>query len=266
MAKLATERLRKKYGNFRSYGDLAERIISENHTKVATKITRMNNSVFTAESARVKNKAKAVNLPELTSVLPKRIEAIKSKERGQWMAENLKKKITDDLRNVLRQNGALRTRGKLVGTMKEKMVKDFQARITQTFEGYTKVDPKLGVPSNIRNIAVTEVRNVVNNTKDAYMDELLKRNSDLHITKTFVHNGRMSKHPRMHHKEANGLTVPKSEPFRLFNRETGRVVVMMYPHDPSLPPEETIGCSCEVVYRVQKKTGEERWHYNTEGD
>lgn len=265
MAKLAMDRLRKKYGNFKSYGELAELIIRENHRKTATKITRMSNNVFAAESARVKGKEKVINIPDLPDVLSRRIDSIKSKERGKWMAENLKNKITSDLRNILKQPSYMNTRGRTAGTLKNQVIKDFQDKIKKTFEGYTKIDPEIGVPSNIRNIAVTEVRNVVNNTKEAYMNELLRRNDDLYITKTFIHNGRLSKNPRMHHKEANGITIPKAESFKLYNREKGRVVVMMYPHDPNLPPEETIGCSCEVVYRVQRKSKVQQWKYK-EGD
>lgn len=266
MSKSSTERLQKKYGGFRNYSELAEKIIADNHNRVATKISRLNNSVFTEENAKIKNKAKAINLPEMVDILPKRVEAIKSKDKGRWMADRLKRKITDDLRSVLEQPGYMKTRGKVTGTLKDQAIKDFQDKIRQTFENYTKIDPTMGVPPNIRNIAVTEVRSVVNNTKEAYMNELLKRNSDLYIEKTFVHNNRASKNPRMHHKAANGMTVMKSQPFVLYDKEKGRTIVMMYPHDPNLSPEETIGCSCEVVYSVQRMSSVQRWNYRKEGD
>lgn len=252
MAKSSLARLRKRYGDFENYKDLCERIIVDNHSRTAKKISRINNEVFTAERARTRSKGKAVNLPELADILPRHIELVKSKDHGKWMAENLRAKITSDLRSVLKNPEYARTRGKMVGQLKEKAVSDFQKRILKTFENYTKIDPKIGVPSNIRNIAVTEVRTVVNNTREAYMNELLRRNNDLRITKTWIHNARASKKPRLHHREMNGVTVNKAEAFIMHNSDTGKTVRAMYPHDPRLPPEEVIGCSCEVVYRVSK--------------
>lgn len=261
MARVALTRLKKKYGSFKSYGELCSLIIADNHKKIATKVSRMNNDVFEAERARVKNKEKIINTPPLEDLLPKHTEAIKSKDRGKLMSDRLKAKITEDLRNIIKDPKYQRTRGKLTGTLKEQAIADFQAKIKHTFENYTKIDPKYGVPSNIRNIATTEVRTVVNTTKDLYMDQLLRRNSDVHITKTFKHNGRMSKVSRPHHAELDGVTIPKAHLFLMYNKLTGKTLSFMYPHDKSLPPEETIGCNCEVIYRVEKKTAEQRWMY-----
>ena len=265
MARLATQKLLKKYGEFKSYGELAQRIISANHNRVATKVTKLSNDIFTKERERVRDKEKVVNLPDLSSVLPRHIDSIKSMDRGKMMSDNLKAKITKDLRDILRKPEYQYTRGKLASTLKEQAVKDMQDSIRKTFENYTKIDPSIGVPANIRNIAVTEVRSAVNNTKDAYMDSLLEKNQDLYISKTWIHNGRMSKKPRMEHRELNGVTVEKSKSFIIHNKDTGKTFRAMYPHDPNLPAEESIGCSCEVVYRVQRKSKAQQWNYN-EGD
>ena len=261
MARVATTRLCKKYGDFKNYSELASLIIEDNHKRITTKVAKINNDVFSAERARVTRKEKAVATPPLSDLLPAHVEAIKSKEKGKWMSDNLKSRITSDLRTILDKPEYQRTRGKLTGTLKEQAILDFQNKIKETFENYTKTDPKYGVPSNIRNIAVTEVRTVANHARDIYMDQLLKRNKDIFITKTFVHNDRASKNARPHHKELNGVTIPKSSRFLMYNRETGRTYRFMYPHDESLPAEETIGCSCEVQYRIEKLTENNKWNY-----
>lgn len=55
-------------------------------------------------------------------------------------------------------------------------------------------------------------------------------------------------HPRLEHAAIDGQTQPWDQPFLL---HAGRVR-MMYPHDPSAPPGETINCGCVMLPVVPK--------------
>ncbi len=254
MAKLHLSRLEKKYGKTvtgSNYRALMSEIIASNADNVSRAVLRLQDDKF-KQSTPVKQKV--INLPDITDVLPKRsVFTRKAADKGAMMTDNLRDQLTKNLRAVLESDKYIRRRGSLAGTLKESALADFEATIKQTFQNYTKKDPRIGIPSNVHTIAVTELRSTVNNIKDEYMGALVKKNDDAEIMKEWRHNGRMVKTPRMHHREISGLEIPYNREFVMYNKVTGNTVHCNYPHDPDLPPEEVIGCQCEVIYRIRKR-------------
>jgi hypothetical protein len=136
-------------------------IIARNADNVSAAVMRLNDSVFEAERSKIRNKEKSIVLPDISDELTKAVQIRRATSRGDMITENLKNKLTQDLRDILSKPDYLRRRGALAGTLKDSAISEFQDKIKQTFEGYTRIDPSIGVPPNIRNIAVTEVRSVV---------------------------------------------------------------------------------------------------------
>ena len=262
MAAIHQKRLEKKYGKFTDMSDLMSKIIAKNSEDLTGQVLKINNSVFQAENKKIGNKEKAVVLPSVMDVITPGVNIRKAKERGELITANLRKKLTDDLREVLSGPDYIRKRGATAGTLKNKLIEDFQEKIKGTFENYTKRDPKIGIPSNIRNISVTECRVVINQTKDDYMKSLLNKNDDIVIYKTWIHNRKLSKVPRKSHQELNGVQIPYNQDFEI----SDPYELCPYPHWKGLSAENVIGCSCECRYTVEKKRNVKEYNYQHEGD
>jgi hypothetical protein len=231
-------------------------VIAENSQAVSKKILKVTDDSFKNEMRKFRHegsKEKRVVLPDVTDVLPKRSVFIrKAADKGQLISESLRRKLTTDLRQILEKPDYMVKRGKLAGTLKAQALDEFRAKITETFQGYTKRDPKFGMPRNIEAIARTEVRSTIDQMKNEYMGQLSKNNPDVEVVKTWKHNRRFSKAPRIHHAALNGKSVLYNESFVTKN-EKGQEIVIPYPHHESLPPEEVISCSCEVIHTIRRK-------------
>ena len=251
MSKIHLKRLEEKYGTDKitgpKYQHLMTQIIASNSENISRAVLRLQDDKFRTSSPV---KSRALSLPDITDVLPKRsVFTRKAADRGKMMTDNLRDQLTKNLRDVLNRPDYIRRRGSLTGTLKDSVIKDFEKSIKTTFENYTKGY----IPANVKTIAVTEVRSTVNNIKDEYMSELRKKNDDLIMTKVWKHNGKLVKQARMHHREMNGVEIDYEKEFVMFNKKSGQVVKCMYPHQAGLPPEEVIGCQCEVVYKFEKR-------------
>jgi len=256
MAKIHVSRLKKRYGDFTDLKDLMSKIIDKNSRSITRAVVRQSNENIEKENRRVTDKEKAINLPDLDDVYNKSVHLRKAGERGKVMTDNLRAKLTQDLRDILKQDKYMKTRGTVAGTMKAEAIKEFQDSIKSTFENYTKTDPSIGVPSNIRNISVTEMRSVVNQTKDDYVNQILSKNENVDVYKTWRHNRALSKNPRKHHQELNGVKLHYNQNFELYDAKNKRRSSAPYPHYPALPASEVIGCSCEIVYTIERKKPE----------
>jgi hypothetical protein len=256
MGKIHISRLKKRYGDFTDLKDLMSKIIDKNSRDITKAVVKQSGENIEKENRRVTGKEKAINLPTMDEVYSKAVHLRKAGERGKLMTDNLRDKLTENLRDILKQDKYMRTRGTLAGTMKDEAIKEFQDSIKATFENYIKVDPSYGVPANIRNIAVTEMRVVTNNTKHEYVNQILSKNENVDVWKTWRHNRGLSKVPRPAHQEMNGVKVHFNENFTFYDKKTKKLVSTPYPHHPSLSADESIGCSCEVVYTIERKKPE----------
>lgn len=231
---------------------MVKEILSHNSEKVARAVGRLNNRHNRDKIKKlVPNKRQLVKLPDISDVLPKRsVFLIKGAEKGDIITNTLRTKLEKNLRDTLAKYtaGGNKIEGR-TGKLNTKLIQEFQSRIKETFEEYTKKDPKTGVPSNIKTIAVTETRNTIGMIKEEYNKLLLKKNPGSVIEKQWIHNRSLSFVPRGEHMKLHKKKLLFDEYFRVENKKGG-VDLMQRPHDPSAPPEQTIGCNCDMIYRT----------------
>lgn len=258
MAKFHLDRLKDRYGfTGGSYRRLMEQIIANNTESLSRAIGRKLVSSF-EKAGRGFGKRERRLFPQVDEVLPKRsVFTRKAAIDGRLIKDTLKTRLDKSLRDVLtkyREAGTLyRRRGPTATALNPDVVADFESEIRKTFENYVKRNPEYNLPSNVHTIAVTETRSAVNEIKNLYTSEFMRRNPDLVVEKQWRHNRRLSVQPRKSHMEANGQRVPFNESFVI--RSETSVVRMRHPHDPVAPPEETIGCNCDWFIQVRRRDG-----------
>lgn len=262
MASAYFKRLEKKYGkkniHGKKYQALIREILAHNNEKIGRAIGRLSDGHFKENVRKLsKKKQKTIKLPDLQSVLPKRsVFLIKAAEQGDYVSETLRTRMEKDLRQSLlkfQQTGQSKMeiqRGVATGKINVKLIQEFRAAITGTFESYVKKDKLTGVPGNIRNIAITEIRSTVGMIRDEYKRELLKQNPQIKMTKTWIHNRRLSKKPRISHMQLNNTTLPVETKFRVDRPDGFGYDMMDRPHDPNAPADQVIGCSCDLIYKA----------------
>jgi len=262
MASSFFRRLVEKFGDAdltgSRYQSLISKILAHNNEKIGRAIGRLSKKNYKKSVQKLsKEKAKTVKLPDVSDVLPKRsVFIIKGAEQGQIISNTLRDRLQRDLRNTLKDfeatgQGKMEIqRGKATGKINPKLIDMFQNKIQDVFTGYTKKDPRTGIPRQVKNIAVTETRSTINTIKKEYNQELLKRNPDMVMTKTWLHNRRLSKKPRQEHIDMNGITVNFNDKFKVASA-TGGFDLMDRPHDPDAPAEQVIGCNCDYVVKAQ---------------
>lgn len=265
--KFHLDRLRKKYGyKNEKLGDIVKKILTINQENVSRGLARKAADHWRSALPLIKTD-KAVVVPTPDEAMPPRaVFAAKSAQSGRLITDTLRDRLTKDLRSVvdkLRKEKKdiyfKRGEGKR-GRLKPEVVQEFQNKIKETFSGYVKKDPKTGIPPNIRNIAVTEIRSATNMMKDIYAAKIEQANPEIEMLKTWVQNVGMSKVPRKGHSIINGMTVRMHEYFSvpLYEEKNGAMVYagstrMSRPHDPKAPPGQVIGCNCELVITATKR-------------
>lgn len=243
-----------------SYNKRLQKILAKNEMTTRRHIGNLQKKDWEKALSKIGHKEKPFQIPNPNDIMPKRdLIVMKTEERGRLINRNMRENLSDDLRRTLRkfrttgQPSFVRLRGAKAGTINPKLVKDFEERITSTFKDYTKKDPRLGVPANVHTMAVTETRSVINNAKMEYMYELNNRNPDLRMKKKWVHNKSLSRQPRKNHIRMNNRKVEMHSFFKV-PRIEGGYDLMEQPHDRNAPPEQVIGCHCDVVFIASKKS------------
>lgn len=267
MASIFFRRLNEKYGKSgkanikgKRYQKMIKEILAHNNEKMSNAIGRLTNQNYKDSMAKLsKMKAKIVKLPDLTDVLPKRsVFVIKGAESGKVVSNTLRTRLEHDLRTTLKKymsTGQPRMeiqRGISTGKINPKLIKEFQTAIKGTFENYTKKDPKIGIPKNIKAIAITETRSAIDFMKSEYKNQLVRKNKgNIRITKTWKHNRQLSKVPRIGHMKLHNLTLLDEEKFYVEREDRGGFDLMDRPHDPIAPAYQNIHCSCDIIYKAQ---------------
>jgi hypothetical protein len=258
MGRILISNLKKKYGEFniknKKYQAIVNDIMKYNRNKISNDIANMTDLKI-KRSFDTTTKG-IVKFPIINDITKKHdLLALKAAEKGNYITQTLRDRLTSDLRETL---GKMKPGTKL----NQSLVKEFKSKIKETFTNYTKNDPRFGVPSNIRNISVTETKYAVNNIRKIYMNELMSRNPDLEYTKTWRHYKSYSKVYRRGHEEQNGKTIGMNDKFAVNEfqyikgrwKKTGNVIMMDCPHDDQVNNlSEKIGCSCELKYNIIKK-------------
>jgi len=273
MAKVHLDRLKKKYKGVQIkgslYSDIVKQIIDQNTINVQNKLFRMTDKRMKKVSDKISTKEQRMVLPDLSDVLPKRaIHIRKVAEKGKFISETLRSNLTSDIRSTI-ENFVLETgeeslvpkRGVTTGRINPKLIEQFEKKITDTFQGYTKDHPRFRMPSNIHDIAVTEIRSAVNELKYSYTQRLISKNEEnFEVTKTWKQNKSMSKVPRRGHSRVDGKSIPFNESFIVphYEKINGRYTKtletpMKHPHDPNAPGKQVIGCNCDMDIKIRRK-------------
>lgn len=257
MAKFHLDRLKEKYGfTGGSYKALMQEIIANNTQAISRAMGRKLASSF-KEAGKKFQKRDARLFPQVDDVLPKRsVFTRKAAIDGVKITDTLKTRLDKNLRDTMKEfqeEGRLFIRrGPTATALNPEVVRQFEAKIQKTFEGYVKRNPEYNLPGNVHTIAVTETRAAVNEIKGSYTREFIKRNPDLVVEKVWRHNRRLSRKPRIGHMRANGQRVPFEDSFRIENEDGQGFVLMQYPHDPAAPAEHVVGCHCDFFVQIRK--------------
>jgi len=272
MAKIYLDRLKRRHGySGEKYGELIKKIIAENTNNISERISRVSKEKWELSLEKlqttIKEKRKFI-IPDISEVKPEKAFYIrKAAERGNLIKDTLRDRLTEKLRSTLSEftpkTGEatfIKRRGVEAGKINTKLIKEFEGGIKETFLNYVKKDRKLGMPSNIHSIAVTEIRSTINQMKNKFNDELQKKNQDLTIIKIWRHNKSLSHEPRKGHLEMNGKAIPINQVFMvpLYKKIRDKNILitkthMRYPHDETAPAEQVISCNCDIEYTARPK-------------
>jgi hypothetical protein len=273
MAKMYLDYLAKKYPDIewsgKTYEELMKDIIAYNAEKVSTKSLKLTQESFQNVLSKVKSEKRFI-LPNISEVLPKQSVFLrKGADRGKLLTDTLREKLTGELRAALNEYKAtgkpsmVARRGKTAGRISPDLIDQFKQGAAKIFENYTKKDPKFGgVPTNIKTIAVTEMRSAINDIKHQYIKRMISNNPGYEVEKRWIHNNQLVRQARPGHIDvSNQAPIPADQFFKIpvYKRVKGRWVKTtktlsaMHPHDPSLPPDAVIGCQCDSEYIIKEK-------------
>lgn len=262
MAKLFLDRLRKKY-NYTggSLNDLTQKIIANNSENISRKMARLSKDTWTNALSKITTKPKEFKIPDIQDVIPKRgIFITKATQQQKLITDTLRDDLTRKMRQSIKsfktktgEPKFLIRRGERKGRINTRLIAEFRRGLTDSFSSYTKKDPRIGVPPNIKQIATTELRSSINDVKLQYMNTLSDQNQkNLKIKKRWLHNLSLSKHPRRGHVAQDFQEKLIKTKFRVKNDATGGIDLMDRPHDPGAPLEQIIGCNCDLTFIAQK--------------
>lgn len=223
--RLTLKKLAKKYGvdiEGATYAKVVQEIINENVARASKKMGDLSNrrmkQAFT-DSIRD-------GVVDLPAYAISNVTVRKGAEDGKMITDTLRDVLTRGLRKAITDNP----------NDTEKAIAQMQSHIKDTFTTYTTSHAKM--------IAITEVRSSVDLSKAEYVRELVARNPNkLRVTKKWVHHDHLVKTPRLTHKAIDGEKVLFNQPFS---------IGLMYPHDPSAPASEVIGCQCGYQVEVEE--------------
>ena len=265
MAKTHADRLA-KYGKFGSYNDMIDRVLAHNKADVTGKVVNIQmddwKKAFQEISAQADAGQARFFLPDARGIIPtKKTVLAEARATGaimsQTLRDNIKKKMIDTLQEFVdtKKIPYQTRRGELRGKMDPELITQFERKIKQAFEGYTKRNAEVDMPASIHTIAVTEMRSAVSMAKKAYADKLKAQNPGLRLWKRWIHNRWLVEEPRPGHMKLNRTELPYDRDFvvEVYKKFKGTykragTVRMRHPHDPSAPLSEVCGCQCDVEY------------------
>lgn len=279
MAKIDWERIKAKYGteNVRAgkYRRLMTEVIAHNTEQIGNAIARLSQTNFNDAMRKVTSKEKRFIIPDVSRVVPQRsVYLRKGAERGKLLTATIRSSLVRDLRGVMEimtdktgEAKYIRRRGAEAGTINPKIIDEYKKRIRSTFKNYVERGKIEAMPSNIKNIAVTEVRSTVNDIKYRYAVAFHEKNDgQVEAKKYWVHNRGLSETPRLGHMEVSDITsrdpIPLNHSFVVpwyYDKgprmgQLRAIHRMRAPHDPDAIAEQVIGCNCDVQFIFVKKS------------
>ena len=266
MAKIHLDRLRKRYGyTGKSYRELVQQILLNNNKSVSASMATLSAEQWEKAKQKIK-KGHSFVLPSLHEVMPEKKEQIlKTAQAGDLISDTLHDRLAKELRGVLdsftpktNEQAYITRRGATAGKINPKLIAEYQKNIRSIFQNYTRRNPEFGMPSNVKNIAVTEVRSAIGTIRKQYMTKLTQKNRDKKFFKTWIHNPRLSLISRPGHAALNNKTIPYHDNFtiKIYEKKAVRYIphgsiAAFAPHDKALPANQVIGCNCDLVFSVR---------------
>lgn len=233
--------LTRKYRKAGTYAELVQEVIAHNTEKVVRGLGRVSEARYRRAADRALGRG-ALELPRWDEVVPARAVWLrKSMESGEVISETLRARLTAAMRaELVDWRGA---EGAAPGRVPPELLRRLEGRIALEMQSYTRPSAP-GRASSARTIAVTEARSAVDEVKFEYAKAMALANTDrLAVRKRWKHNDSLVRAPRPGHRALDGAEVGLYESFTV---QTPRgPVQMMYPHDPSAPAGEVIGCQCD---------------------
>ena len=230
--RLTLKKLAKKYGvdiKGATYTQVVQAIVQDNVARASKQMGKLSNRRMKQAFAD-SIKDGIVSLPEYA--IPN-VTVRKGADDGKMITDTLRDTLSRGLRKAITDNP----------NDTEQAIAQMQAHVKDTFTTYTTSHAKM--------IAVTEVRSSVDLSKAEYVKELIARNPNkLRVTKKWIHHDHLVKIPRPTHKAIDGEVVLFNQPFS---------IGLMYPHDPSAPASEVIGCQCGYQVVVEEMAINEAW-------
>ena len=230
--RLTLKKLAKKYGvdiKGATYTQVVQAIVQDNVARASKQMGKLSNRRMKQAFAD-SIKDGIVSLPEYA--IPN-VTVRKGADDGKMITDTLRDTLSRGLRKAITDNP----------NDTEQAIAQMQAHVKDTFTTYTTSHAKM--------IAVTEVRSSVDLSKAEYVRELIARNPHkLRVTKKWIHHDHLVKIPRPTHKAIDGEVVLFNQPFS---------IGLMYPHDPSAPASEVIGCQCGYQVSVEEMAINEAW-------
>lgn len=264
LARPATEKRTKlkRYGltGAKNYREVLADLIGKNRLKSVVDFILGKKDDYTRLFNKLAPGDSRILVPTLDDVIPdKKAVLAKLKERGYGISDNLRDQLRASLDKVVRefkQTGAPayhRGIGNKKGKISPTLLQKIDSRLRDTFDSFTRPDPKTGVPPSVKNMATTVTREALN---EAHLDYARRVKQDnlgiVSFRKTWKHNPRLSKNPRITHAKINGVTIDMEALFKV-PREGGGHDLMDRPHDAYAPDDQKINCNCDLIISVVKQ-------------
>lgn len=237
--------------------DLFERITEKTSENIMGKVDDIVSFDAKKKIDRLSTKQKRLTFPEKSDYYPSKakIKAIAVK-KSENISRRMKQEIQKNLRKAIEESGMTYSRGELASRVNRRTIANMEKRLQATFDGYTRIDPKLKSPAKIHSLAVTEIRTTVDSMKQDMAQSIIDKNPDaLESSKRWIHNAHLSKNKddiRIEHRDewikTKNNPIPFNEYFMI-----GGSVPMLHPHDINAGPDQNVNCHCDWEVLINKK-------------
>jgi hypothetical protein len=271
MAKVDFDYLRKKYKTDeklqqmlqdKEYRGIMERVFDVNIHEIQQQVGERSRIKWQQILEKPSLPPVKYEVPSLRSVIPTREQVYQvAFQKSKTVTENMRGALTVKLRNTIREFEAKkRVKTYVKQRIHPDLEENMEEKLRDFFRNYTHKDPRVGMPSNVHAIAVTELRGAINNAKRAVADQIKSMNPQLAMKKRWIHNPQLSMEPeniRIGHARMNGKTILFEKQFLVpIYRWVGSKAIkvgetyMDGPHDPNAPAEQNCSCHCDCEYFV----------------
>ena len=241
MTLLEREQFKKKFGwNGKNFSDLFRKVLAKHTDEIARKSIQIDER--NARSIIPKRAVQNVRMPDAGKL----VKAQVLRGEGRWvnLSKAMREQMRKDVQAGLMAHGITTTRG----TVPKRAITTIRNNLQKTFAGYARGDAP-----NLKAVAITETRTIVNACRASYASELSNSVPDHDMEKRWVHNPGSAVPRQPHLRAASGPWIPVHDKFKVDG--PNGVEFCDHPHDPHLSAEQSINCRCEAVYRfVRRKT------------